>query len=83
MQTIANKNKNTFLLQVALDWTRDKGAIPIWGARNLHQAKQHLYALDWNSTEDNVRALGQASIVVPPCIDLAKSSFAKKTFKPD
>lgn len=81
MQTIANKNKNASLSQVALNWTRAKGTIPIPGARNLRQAKQNLDALNWNLTEDDVRALDQASIAVPPYIDPAKSPFAKKDIR--
>lgn len=43
-------------VQVAINWTLCKGAIPIPGAKNARQARESAGALGWRLTEDEVRA---------------------------
>lgn len=43
--------------QVALNWLRAKGAIPVVGARNAAQATRNVGALEWSLADDEVEAL--------------------------
>jgi aryl-alcohol dehydrogenase-like predicted oxidoreductase len=47
--------------QVALNWLIGKGALPIPGAKNARQARENAGALGWRLTEDEARALEEAS----------------------
>jgi aryl-alcohol dehydrogenase-like predicted oxidoreductase len=50
--------------QVALNWLMCKGAVPIPGAKNAHQAKENAGALGWRLTSEQVAALDVASAEV-------------------
>jgi pyridoxine 4-dehydrogenase len=47
--------------QVALNWCICKGTLPIPGAKNAEQAQQNAGALGWKLTEEQVKALDEAS----------------------
>lgn len=47
--------------QVALNWVICKGAVPIPGAKNAHQAEDNAGALGWRLTDEEVAALDTAS----------------------
>ena len=47
--------------QVALNWLICKGAVPIPGAKNAHQAQENAGALGWRLTDEEVTALDEAS----------------------
>lgn len=47
--------------QVALNWVMYKGAAPIPGAKNAHQAEQNAQALGWQLNSDEVAALDELS----------------------
>jgi aryl-alcohol dehydrogenase-like predicted oxidoreductase len=47
--------------QVALNWTIQKGTLPIPGAKNTKQAQDNAGALGWKLTEDEVTRLDEAS----------------------
>ena len=47
--------------QVALNWCICKGTMPIPGAKNAEQAQQNAGALGWKLTEEQVKALDEAS----------------------
>jgi pyridoxine 4-dehydrogenase len=47
--------------QVAINWCRAKGTIPIPGARNLRQVQSNYAALEWELSEDEIRLLDEAS----------------------
>ena len=78
MKEIAAKHDDASLSQVALNWTRSKGTIPIPGARNLRQAKQNIGALKWELSAEEVRLLDVASSKVPSYISPDKSPFPKE-----
>jgi pyridoxine 4-dehydrogenase len=78
MNSIAASHGGVPLSQVALNWARAKGTIPIPGARTLKQAKQNLGALEWDLTEDEVMALDIASSKVPAYISPNQSPFPKQ-----
>jgi len=61
--------------QVALNWCRAKGTVPIPGARNLAQAEENLGALKWQLDAEDVKALDRACANVKP---LAKAPFPEK-----
>jgi pyridoxine 4-dehydrogenase len=46
--------------QVAINWCRAKGTIPIPGARNLRQVKSNYGSLDWNMSPEEVKFLDKA-----------------------
>ncbi len=48
--------------QVALAWLIAKGAVPIPGAKNRHQAEENAGALGWQLTTDELGALDAASL---------------------
>jgi aryl-alcohol dehydrogenase-like predicted oxidoreductase len=47
--------------QVALNWVITKGALPIPGAKNAHQAEENAGATGWRLTEEEVAALDATS----------------------
>ena len=64
--------------QVALNWIRAKGAIPIPGARNLRQATQNVGALDWALGSAELAALDRAAAPLEPLLPPDASPFPKK-----
>lgn len=48
--------------QVALNWIMAKGAVPIPGAKNRHQAEQNAGAMGWAMSADDVAALDSAAL---------------------
>ena len=77
MAIVSANHSGAPLSQVAINWCRAKGTIPIPGARSLKQARQNLEALDWNLSADEVRLLDEASAKVPAYIEADKSPFPK------
>jgi aryl-alcohol dehydrogenase-like predicted oxidoreductase len=61
MREIGRGRGGKTLTQVALNWVIAKGAIPIPGVKNLHQAEDALGALGWQLSEAEVAALDSAS----------------------
>ena len=43
-------------LQIAINWTLCKGALPIPGAKNARQVKESAGALGWRMSADEVRS---------------------------
>jgi aryl-alcohol dehydrogenase-like predicted oxidoreductase len=48
--------------QVALNWVMAKGAVPIPGAKNRHQAEENAGALGWQLDEDEVGRLDSVAL---------------------
>ena len=46
---------------MAINWIICKGAVPIPGAKNAHQARENAGAAGWRLEESAVRALDAAS----------------------
>lgn len=61
MQEIGQGHGGKLPSQVALNWTICKGTLPIPGAKNEKQASENAGALSWRLTEEEVRALDEAS----------------------
>jgi len=61
MREIGRGHGGKTLTQVALNWVMAKGAIPIPGVKNLHQAEDVLGALGWQLSAAEVAALDAAS----------------------
>jgi pyridoxine 4-dehydrogenase len=78
MRKVADNHGGVPLSQVALNWTRAKGTIPIPGARNLRQVTQNIAALDWNLSDEEVGMLDLVSSKVPAYITPDKSPFPKE-----
>ncbi len=47
--------------QVSLNWLICKGAVPIPGAKNMHQAQDNLGALGWQLNEEEIAILDRIS----------------------
>ena len=60
MKQVAASHGNN-LPQVAINWCRAKGTIPIPGARNLRQVQSNYGALDWDMTPEEVIFLDKAA----------------------
>lgn len=78
MTAVSANHNGAPLSQVAINWCRAKGTIPIPGARSLRQAKQNCEALDWQLSAEEISLLDDASAKVPAYIDADKSPFPKK-----
>ena len=61
MKEVADAHKDATISQVAINWLRAKGTIPIPGARNLSQVQKNLGALGWEMSPEEVRFLDLAS----------------------
>jgi pyridoxine 4-dehydrogenase len=64
--------------QVAINWARAKGSIPIPGARTVRQVQQNYDALDWTLTKDEERRLDEAAAKVKTFVQPSESPFPKK-----
>lgn len=58
---IGEKHNGKSPAQVALNWTIQKGTIPIPGVKNLKQTESNLGALGWSLTADEVAQLDEES----------------------
>lgn len=61
MREIGQSHGGKTPTQVAINWVICKGALPIPGARNAHQAQEISGALGWKLTQDEIVALEQAA----------------------
>ncbi len=72
MARIGNENGGKTTAQVALNWVIQKGALPIPGAKNAHQAAQNLGATGWHLNPDEMSLLEDLSK------DLQRSGWIKE-----
>jgi aryl-alcohol dehydrogenase-like predicted oxidoreductase len=61
MREIGQAHNDKSPPQVALNWLICKGAVPIPGAKNGHQAHENAGALGWRLTDEEVTALDETS----------------------
>jgi aryl-alcohol dehydrogenase-like predicted oxidoreductase len=61
LHEIGEAHGNKTPAQVALNWVICKGAVPIPGAKNAHQAQDNVGALGWHLSDQEVAALDAAS----------------------
>ena len=66
--------------QVALNWVIAKGAVPIPGAKNRHQAEENAGALGWHLDGDEVARLDRAAL--PGIRSLAEPGLAARLSAP-
>ena len=64
--------------QVAINWTRAKGSVPIPGARTLSQVKSNYAAADWSLSPEEIKILDEASAKVNTFVQPDVSPFPKK-----
>jgi pyridoxine 4-dehydrogenase len=77
MKVVADSHgENANLPQVAINWCRAKGTIPIPGARNLRQVQSNYGALDWDMSPEEVKYLDQVASKLS-YIDSNASPFPK------
>lgn len=77
MDTIAKKH-DASTSQIALNWARAKGTVPIPGARNLKQVKQNIACLDWSLNEDEMKSLDNASAKLTGFVTPDKNPFPRE-----
>ena len=78
MKQIADKHNDATLSQVAINWTRSKGTIPIPGARTVKQVQQNYNALSWDLTKEEERMLDEAAAKVSTFLTPDKNPFPKE-----
>ncbi len=61
LREIGNEHGGKTPGQVALNWVISKGAVPIPGAKNPHQAQENAGALGWHLSESEISALDKTS----------------------
>lgn len=64
MREIGEAHGSRTPAQVALNWVISKGAVPIPGAKNAHQAKENAASTEWQLSIDEVTELEQAAAMV-------------------
>jgi aryl-alcohol dehydrogenase-like predicted oxidoreductase len=62
LRRIGDKNGGKVPSQVALNWVIAKGAVPIPGAKNRHQAEENAGALGWAIDEEDLARLDEAAL---------------------
>ncbi|MEI6454234.1 MAG: aldo/keto reductase, partial [Actinomycetes bacterium] len=62
LKAIGEQHGGKLPSQVALNWIIAKGAIPIPGAKNLHQAQENAGALGWSLDGDDIERLDAAAL---------------------
>ncbi len=62
LRRIGDKNGGKVQSQVALNWVIAKGAVPIPGAKNRHQAEENAGALGWAIDEEDLARLDEAAL---------------------
>jgi len=77
MKNIAG-NHDASISQVALNWARGKGTIPIPGARTLRQAKENIQSLEWNLSSEEMAMLDEYAAKVPNLYTPDTLPFPKK-----
>ncbi len=62
LRRIGEKHGGKLPSQVALNWVMSKGAVPIPGAKNRHQAEENAGALGWAMDGDDLDRLDQVAL---------------------
>ena len=62
--------------QVAINWCRAKGAVPIPGCRTLKQVTQNYASLGWSCDASDMAALDAAAAKLAPLVE--KAGFPEK-----
>jgi pyridoxine 4-dehydrogenase len=71
MKQVASNHDNANLAQVAINWCRAMGTIPIPGARNLRQVQSNYAALKWDLSKEEIAMLDKAATVSYSTPDVA------------
>ena len=78
MKQIASNHNDAKLSQVAINWTRAKGTIPIPGARTVKQVQQNYNALSWNLSKEEEKMLDDSAAKVTSFLTPDKNPFPKE-----
>ena len=62
LKRIGEKHGGKLPSQVALNWVMAKGAVPIPGAKNRHQAEENAGALGWSVDDDDLARLDRVAL---------------------
>ena len=62
LRRIGDKHDGKLPTQVALNWVMAKGAVPIPGAKNRHQAEENAGALGWRLDDEELAELDRAAL---------------------
>jgi pyridoxine 4-dehydrogenase len=78
MGEVAAHHPGSTLSQVAINWTRAKGTIPIPGARTIPQVEQNYGALEWSMSKEEIQVLDDAAQKVTTFLTPDKSPMVKE-----
>jgi len=78
IKQVADKHDDATMSQVAINWTRAKGTIPIPGARTVKQVQQNYNALSWNMSKEEEASLDAAAAKVTTFLTPDKNPFPKQ-----
>lgn len=78
MKGIASNHHGASLSQVAINWTRAKGTVPIPGARTIRQVEQNYGALNWDLSREEEKELDNAASLVTTFLTPEKCPFPKE-----
>jgi len=62
LRRIGEKHGGKLPSQVALNWVMAKGAVPIPGAKNRHQAEENAGALGWSVDDEDLDRLDAVAL---------------------
>ena len=75
VDAVRTKHPGATAAQVAINWCRGHGAVPIPGCRTRAQAESNYAALDWSCSADDLARLDAAAVgLAPP----AKAGFPER-----
>lgn len=77
-QVAAKHGKEATKSQVAINWARAKGSIPIPGARTVRQVQQNYDALGWKLSKSDMKVLDEAAAKVTTFTQPSATPFPKK-----
>lgn len=78
MQEVADNHSGASQAQVALNWARAQGTIPLPGARTVRQVASNQAALDWNLSPTEVAELDRAAARVTTFLTPDASPFPQR-----
>ena len=77
-EVAAHQGQGTTKAQVAINWARAKGTIPIPGARTVSQVQKNYDSLNWKLSREDEALLDEAASKVTSFIQPSEGPFPKK-----
>ncbi|CAB9514615.1 Uncharacterized oxidoreductase At1g06690, chloroplastic [Seminavis robusta] len=78
MDQVGSQHGSATKAQVAINWARAKGSIPIPGARTVRQVQSNYDSLDWLLSKEEEQILDEAAEKVTSFVQPSEGPFPKK-----